>query len=125
MDSTGLDIISKLAKLDPRKQVCLQWIPSHVGVPVNEAAEELAEAMGASAVESTKVCILYVCNRIEEWINFFTSHDQFFGTYIMSQQLIQMTKNFEGIALSMFDLAVEFDSINSSRRSSASAAAVV
>ncbi|GFY37746.1 hypothetical protein TNIN_346501 [Trichonephila inaurata madagascariensis] len=83
------------------------------------------EAMGASAVESAKVCICYVCNRIEEWINFFMSHDRFFGTYIMGQQLIQMTRNFEGIALSMFDLAVEFESINSKRRSSASATDVI
>ncbi|PRD36687.1 UNVERIFIED_CONTAM: hypothetical protein NCL1_07822 [Trichonephila clavipes] len=33
MDSTGLDITSKLTRLGQRKQVCLQWIPSHVGVP--------------------------------------------------------------------------------------------
>ncbi|GFY27211.1 RNase H domain-containing protein [Trichonephila clavipes] len=42
MDSTGLDILFKLVRLDQRKQVCLQWIPSHVGVPGNEAADELA-----------------------------------------------------------------------------------
>ncbi|GFW20310.1 uncharacterized protein TNCV_3457481 [Trichonephila clavipes] len=35
MDSTGLGIMSKLARLGQRKQVCLQWIPSHVGAPGN------------------------------------------------------------------------------------------
>ncbi|GFV59705.1 RNase H domain-containing protein [Trichonephila clavipes] len=41
VDSAGLDIISKLARLGQRKQVCLQWIPSYLGVPGNEAADEL------------------------------------------------------------------------------------
>ncbi|GFW25437.1 putative RNA-directed DNA polymerase from transposon BS [Trichonephila clavipes] len=40
--NTGLDILSKLVRLGQRKQVCLQWIPSHAGVPRNEAADELA-----------------------------------------------------------------------------------
>ncbi|GFU03224.1 RNase H domain-containing protein [Trichonephila clavipes] len=42
MDSTGLDILSHLVRLSQRKQVCLQWIPSHVGVSGNEAADEVA-----------------------------------------------------------------------------------
>ncbi|GFV08625.1 RNase H domain-containing protein [Trichonephila clavipes] len=41
-DSTGLDILSKLVRLVQREQICLQWIPSHVGVSGNEAADELA-----------------------------------------------------------------------------------
>ncbi|GFW64982.1 RNase H domain-containing protein [Trichonephila clavipes] len=42
MDSTGLDILYKLVRLGQRKQVCLQRISSHVDVPENEAADELA-----------------------------------------------------------------------------------
>ncbi|GFW74000.1 RNase H domain-containing protein [Trichonephila clavipes] len=42
IDSTGLDILSKLVRLGHRKQVCLQWIPSHVSVSGNEAAVKLA-----------------------------------------------------------------------------------
>ncbi|GFX38697.1 RNase H domain-containing protein [Trichonephila clavipes] len=42
MNSTGLDVIHKLARLGQRKQVCIQWIPPHAGVPRNRAADELA-----------------------------------------------------------------------------------
>ncbi|GFT64992.1 RNase H domain-containing protein [Trichonephila clavipes] len=38
MDCTGLDISFKLVRFGQRKQVCLPWIPPHVGVPANEAA---------------------------------------------------------------------------------------
>ncbi|GFW35952.1 uncharacterized protein TNCV_1927811 [Trichonephila clavipes] len=35
-------LFRSITRLGQRKQVCLQWIPSHVGVPVSEAADELA-----------------------------------------------------------------------------------
>ncbi|GFW41547.1 RNase H domain-containing protein [Trichonephila clavipes] len=42
MDSTCLDILSKLVRLGQRRQLCLQWVSSHVSVPGNKAADELA-----------------------------------------------------------------------------------
>ncbi|GFU63388.1 DUF4817 domain-containing protein [Trichonephila clavipes] len=39
---SGLDILSKLARLGQSKQVSFQRIPSHVGVPGNKADNELA-----------------------------------------------------------------------------------
>ncbi|GFY03096.1 RNase H domain-containing protein [Trichonephila clavipes] len=42
MDSTGLDILTKLARLGQRKQICDQWIPSHAGVSGDKAADELS-----------------------------------------------------------------------------------
>ncbi|GFW92612.1 nup43 [Trichonephila clavipes] len=54
MDSTLLDILSKLVRLGQRKQVCLQWITSHVDVPGNEAADELTgRGCGLSNPSST------------------------------------------------------------------------
>ncbi|GFU28423.1 RNase H domain-containing protein [Trichonephila clavipes] len=41
VDSSGLDILFKFGRLGQRKQVCLQWNPSHVSVSGNEATDEL------------------------------------------------------------------------------------
>ncbi|GFW32607.1 hypothetical protein TNCV_3678551 [Trichonephila clavipes] len=42
MDSSVLNIISKLARLDHREQVHLQWIPSHAVLLGKKTADELA-----------------------------------------------------------------------------------
>ncbi|GBM90653.1 hypothetical protein AVEN_141684-1 [Araneus ventricosus] len=40
---TGQEIISKIASLSQKSRVCIQWIPSHVGVFGNEVADLLAK----------------------------------------------------------------------------------
>ncbi|GFS57714.1 RNase H domain-containing protein [Trichonephila inaurata madagascariensis] len=55
MLNTGVDIISKLAKLDHRKKVCLQWIPSHVGVL---GTRQLRSWLGGVVISPTQVPVL-------------------------------------------------------------------
>ncbi|GBL66776.1 hypothetical protein AVEN_161013-1 [Araneus ventricosus] len=40
---TGQEIISKIVTLSQKSRVCIQWIPSHVGVFGNEVADLLAK----------------------------------------------------------------------------------
>ncbi|GFV19175.1 RNase H domain-containing protein [Trichonephila clavipes] len=75
MASTGLDIISKLARLGQRKQLCLQWIPSHVDVLGNETADELA-GRGcdlpdpiSSTLSHSEIHSLHRVKRILTWRN--------------------------------------------------------
>ncbi|GBN11107.1 hypothetical protein AVEN_248396-1 [Araneus ventricosus] len=43
MTKTGQEIISKIVTLSQKSRVCIQWIPSHVGVFGNEVANLLAK----------------------------------------------------------------------------------
>ncbi|GBL98517.1 hypothetical protein AVEN_111636-1 [Araneus ventricosus] len=42
-EKTGQEIISKIVSLSQKSRVCIQWIPSHVGVFGNEVADLLAK----------------------------------------------------------------------------------
>ncbi|GBN74156.1 hypothetical protein AVEN_70788-1 [Araneus ventricosus] len=42
-EKTGQEIISKTVSLSQKSRVCIQWIPSHVGVLGNEVADLLAK----------------------------------------------------------------------------------
>ncbi|GBL98715.1 hypothetical protein AVEN_8618-1 [Araneus ventricosus] len=42
-EKTGKETISKIVSLSQKSRVCIQWIPSHVGVFDNEVADLLAE----------------------------------------------------------------------------------
>ncbi|GBN71096.1 hypothetical protein AVEN_247195-1 [Araneus ventricosus] len=42
-EKTGQEIISKIVSLSQRSRVCIQWIPSHVGVFGNEVADLLSK----------------------------------------------------------------------------------
>ncbi|GBM24440.1 hypothetical protein AVEN_41090-1 [Araneus ventricosus] len=42
-EKTGQEIISKIVSLSQKSKVCIQWIPSHVGVFGNEVADLLAK----------------------------------------------------------------------------------
>ncbi|GBM08117.1 hypothetical protein AVEN_17104-1 [Araneus ventricosus] len=42
-EKTGQEIISKIVTLSQKSRVCIQWIPSHIGVFGNEVADLLAK----------------------------------------------------------------------------------
>ncbi|GBM07065.1 Metalloprotease TIKI2 [Araneus ventricosus] len=46
-EKTGQEIISKIVSLSQKSRVCIQWIPSHVGVFGNEVADLLAKERSA------------------------------------------------------------------------------
>ncbi|GFU54380.1 hypothetical protein NPIL_471061 [Nephila pilipes] len=74
------------------------------------------EALGYSTTESVRICISYVCNIIEEWINFFTCCDRFARIRVLAQRIHDTLSEFENVARAVLDLAMQFDAINNSRR---------
>ncbi|GBL86945.1 hypothetical protein AVEN_236103-1 [Araneus ventricosus] len=48
-EKTGQEIISKIVSISEKSRICIQWIPSHVGVFNNEVADLLAKEGNALA----------------------------------------------------------------------------
>ncbi|GFW44604.1 RNase H domain-containing protein [Trichonephila clavipes] len=50
-DSTSRSILQFFQQLSDRHPIHLQWVPSHVGLPGNEVADDLAKASTSDLVD--------------------------------------------------------------------------